>query len=216
VKVKTESDAIAFIDRMGFCLLFPQKDLPVASLWQAVKGPHPLAEWDEDASMIWGWKDDFPRRGLAWYGKLLRRKPCFVSRRALPRFLAAMGRPDWRRLYADGKLPAAARDVASWIEENGPTSAGSLRRRLGKARADKALTELQCALVLTHYGTEEASAGWPSAVLELVARAFPEAVDEARALDPAEARGDIEEWLGLHAPDLTPRDVSRILRAQMP
>jgi len=45
--------------------------------------------------------------------------------------------------------------------------------KLGQARFTKAILELGRGLVVTHFGTEEQGAGWPSAVLELTARAFP-------------------------------------------
>jgi hypothetical protein len=75
--IRTISQAAAYIDRVGFCLLFPVKDVPLPSLWAALKGRRPrnfrlVAAWDEDAERLWEWKDEFPRRRRAYYGKYFR------------------------------------------------------------------------------------------------------------------------------------------------
>ena len=53
----------------------------------------------------------------------------------------------------------------------------------GSARFSRVLTELGRGLVVTGYGVEDVGGGWPSAVLELTARAF-----KVRSRRPAAAR----------------------------
>jgi hypothetical protein len=211
--VRTEKAALEFLDRVGFCFLFPQKGLVLASLWQAVKGDSDVMHsWDADAERVWGWKDDFPRRGKAWYGKLLRRKPSFLGTRMLPSFMAAAQARDHSEAYADGRLSTEARDIADWVDEHGPTAVADLRTRFGgKTRADKGLEQLQGLLLLTHYGTSEQKAGWPSAVVEQTARAFPSAWAEADEIDPAEARQTILEAYRRQQPSATDKDAARVL-----
>lgn len=230
-EVATEAEALAFIDRMGFCLLFPQRTLRAASLWEAVKGTPAFEDWDEDAQCLWAWKDDFPLRGLAPYGKFLRRKPAFISLRALPAFLAGMApgpealetaadsREPWRvlhrALFEEGRLTVEARDVAEYLADHGPTGSGALRTRFGgkgkaRHRVDRALEELQSHLLVTHAGTTETGSGWPSATLELLARAFPDAVAQAAALDPDEARAEILAVYRDHCPDAPTAAVARL------
>ena len=52
--------------------------------------------------------------------------------------------------------------------------------------SQEAVTELGRALVVTHFGTEQENSGWPSAVLELTARAF----DIPRRRDVEQGRRD--------------------------
>lgn len=109
----------------------------------AVKGTPAFEDWDENAQRAWEWKDAFPRRGLACYGKFIRRKPAFISLRALPFFLAAVApgmtaleaaetsHEPWRvlhlALYQEGQLSVEARNVADHLAEDGPAAAGALR-----------------------------------------------------------------------------------------
>jgi hypothetical protein len=65
----------AFIDDVGLALLFPTAEAALPSLYQAAsQQPLPLSEagWGPDAQRVWGWKDELPRNGLAWSGRLLR------------------------------------------------------------------------------------------------------------------------------------------------
>jgi hypothetical protein len=61
---------------------------------------------------------------------------------------------------------------------NGPTSTAVLREATGavgtkgRARFDKAASELGRKLIVTHLGVEDQDAGWPAAKLELTTRAF--------------------------------------------
>jgi hypothetical protein len=218
--VNTEEEAKSFLEGHGFCLLFPVKGLSLPSLWGAVKGHQGAVDWDEDAVRIWNWKDIFPLRGIAWYGKLLKSKGTFVAQGALPLLFAAAGRRpgirEYDRLYREGAISQLARDVAARIEAKGPTAASVLRAELGgrgKARApvDRALIELQRLLLLTHFGTEERASGWPSAVLELTARAFSAGLETAQERDRQAARALVLGMLRRHASVLTDREATRLM-----
>ncbi len=214
-RIRTEREAVAYIERVGFCLLFPVKTVTAASLWEAVKGSTAFSGWDEDAERVWHWKDALPQQGLAWYGKLLRRKGTFISPHMLGHFLATRSRDGYERLYRDGLLTREARDIAAWLDEHGAAPAADLRTRFGgkgkaRSRADRALEELQTALIVTHFGTADQAAGWPSAVIELVARAFPDAWAAAEKLNPDEALSEILARYRDQAPEAGAREVARL------
>ena len=169
--------AAAFIDDVGFALLFPKRGLAAPSLWEAVSD-RPLealpSDWGLDIQRMWGWKDELPERRLAWYGRFLFGRPSFLSLEMLRLLYPRAGRPDD---FRDADLGADARRVAEVLLSSGPTASAILRQATGLegkprgARYTKAVTELGRALVVTHAGTEDLG-NWPSAVLDLTARRF--------------------------------------------
>lgn len=171
--------AAAFIDDVGFAVLFPKKGVELPNLWDTVsdREEDELLEegWGDDSERVWGWKDELPRRRLAWYGEFVHKRKSFLAPGLLADLYMRAGTPDD---YKDMPLEQDARRVADVIHSSGPTSAAVLREAAGMdGRADgprfnRALSVLGRALVITHYGVEDQGAGWPSAVMELTARAF--------------------------------------------
>jgi hypothetical protein len=80
--------------------------------------------------------------------------------------------------FRQAPLGEAARRVAETLLASGPLPAAvlcqavGLEGRRGGARFAAAVVELGRALVCTSFGAEQVGSGWPSAVLELTARAF--------------------------------------------
>src|SRR3970040_1154518 len=96
MKVCALTQAACYTDQVGFCLLFPIKGLRLPSLWAAVKGRaaknfNLVAAWDDDALRLWEWKDELPRRRLAFSGKVFRGKKSLISLRLLPCFYHLAG-----------------------------------------------------------------------------------------------------------------------------
>ena len=203
-RIRTLDQAAAWLDRVGFALLFPSRGIALPSLWEAqgrkvIKGP----TWDADMARLWEWKDQLPRRRRAWYGKLIRGKGTLVASRLLPHFSAAMNTP-WEldaaeTLYSRGRLSPEALKIARVLRDQGPQPTLALRYAAGfedvrrNARFKKAMTELGARLLITHFGTKkEEGAAWPSTVYELVPRAFSRLSKRARELSAEGARREIE------------------------
>lgn len=225
VKVRTLRQAAAYIDRVGFCLLFPIQGLRLPSLWGAVKGRSPrgfnlVADWDDDAERLWKWKDELPRRRLAYSGRFFRGRESLLSLQFLPCFYRLQenyGRADeYERLYREGKITADARAVCAQLFRQGPQAALELRYGLGwtskrgNQRFKRALTELQLRLLIVHWGTKAETAAWESVVYQLTPRAFPRAVRAALALSPAEACRRIANRYRALNPAATPADFRRL------
>jgi hypothetical protein len=167
-----------FVADVGFALLFPKPGVALPSLWEAASD-RPLSdlarEWGPDVERVWGWKDELPRRGLAWYGRFLRGHPSFLAPDLLADLYPRAGRPED---FEGWPLSADARRVATVLLLSGPLPSSVVRRaaglggRRGGPRFSSAVRELGRALVVTHFGTDREDSGWPSAVLELTARAF--------------------------------------------
>lgn len=177
--IRSLERAAAFVDDVGFSLLFPARYVELPSLYSAAT-ERPGAtfwdvEWGPDAERVWGWKDELPLRGLAWYGKFLAGRSSLLSLSLLADLYPRSGDPDD---FTKAPLSDEARRIAEVLLLSGPTPTGALREALamegkkGQARFSSALTELGRNLVVTNYGVEEKQGGWPAAVLELTARAF--------------------------------------------
>ena len=172
-QIRTLGKAAAFIDDVGFAMLWPKKGHPMPSLWGAgsERGADIHVEWGPDAERMWGWKDELPKRRLAWYGPFLRGGKSFLSKSLLADLYPRAGTTDDYRSVEQSKL---ARRIADILSADGPQSAALLREATGARGPEfsKAAVELGRALIITHSGVEEQGSGWPSAVYDLTARAF--------------------------------------------
>ena len=225
MKVRTISQAARFIDRVGFCLLFPIKGLRLPSLWAAVKGKSPrnfslTADWDDDAQRLWEWKDELPRRRLAYSGGYFRGRKSLLSLAFLPCFYRLENNysaPDeYERLYREGRITADAHAVARELFRHGPQATLELRYALGwthprgNRRFKRALGELQQRLLIVHWGTKAETAAWESVVYQLTPRAFPRQVRAAARLSRAEARDRIAVQYRALNPAATAADFRRV------
>jgi hypothetical protein len=177
-KVSRIARAGAFVEDVGFALLFPNKGVALPSLYEAASDKPlwaPGADWGPDADLVWGWKDEMPRRGLAWYGKFVRGRPSLLAPSLLADVYPRRGRPED---FEDAGLSPAAYRIARILLRSGPQSTAALREALdveGKKANDafyRTVAELGRALVTTHFGVEDEGDRWPVPVLELTARAF--------------------------------------------
>ena len=223
--IRTIAQAARHIDRVGFCLLFPIKGLRLPSLWGALKGKSPrkfnlVATWDADAERLWAWKDELPRKQLAYYGKYFRGKGSLLSLEFLACFYCLEGnhgtRDEYQQLYRQGKITVDAHAVCRELSKRGPQATLELRYGLGweskrsNRRFKRALLELQQRLLIVHWGTKAETHAWESAVYQLTARAFPKAVRAAAKLSPEEARHRVAAQYRKLVPSTTPKEVTRL------
>jgi hypothetical protein len=169
----------AFVADVGFALLFPAPGVALPSLYEAAsEQPLPFSEmtWGPDEQRVWGWKDELPRKGLAWSGRLLRGgRASFLAPDLLVDCYPRAGEPDD---FGQAPLGEVARRIAETLLASGQLPTAVLRQavglegRRGGARFSAAVVELGRALVCTSFGTDQVGSGWPSVVLELTARAF--------------------------------------------
>ena len=218
-RVRTASDAVRFIDAVGFCLLFPITGLPLPSLYFACARREPTS-WDRYCLLIWKWKDEFGRRRVAFYSKYFRGRGTFISLKMLPHFLAlessAYGANDCDRAYSAGRVSADARTLWEALAAHGPLATLELRHACkfdstaGNRRFKKAILQLSRLLIVFHSGAEQETDSWASNRFDLTARAFPAAITAAHKIDAAEARRSLaSKYLEWH-PHAGPRTLARL------
>ncbi len=171
-RVRSLDRAASFVADVGFALLFPSERVLVPSLWEAVaaEDAEPFATgMDADEERVWTWKDELPRRRLAWYGNYVAGRGSFLSPTLLRHLYAGAGLPD-DHVRLD--LSPTAHDIADALAA-GPLTSAALRALVGdRNRYQRGATELQRALLVTNAGVEEKASGWPSSVLDLTCRRF--------------------------------------------
>jgi hypothetical protein len=199
-RVLTLAEAVKFIDATGYCMLFPVKNTPLSSLYYAVtrRGLHGKWKWDKYSSMVWRWKDELPRRRRAFYAKYFRGRGTIISLKFLPHFLAmrdsAVAPGDFERFYSEGRIRDDARIVWEALEEHGPLAtlelcnACKMDTKAGNIRFKRAILELQCMLLVVHFGAEQETNAWASGRYELACRAFPQQTVAAQQISPEDAR----------------------------
>lgn len=202
-RVETPTQAVKYIDAAGYCMLFPVANVPLPSLYSAVArrdfsdGVH----FDKHFERIWRWKDELPRQRRAFYAKYFRGKGTFISRGQLPYFLAmrdaAVAPGDHERFYRSGRIREAARLVWEALEKHGPLATLELRHACGlettagNVRFKRAILDLQCLLVVSHFGAEQETGAWASGRYELTCRLFPRETAAALDITVREARAHL-------------------------
>jgi hypothetical protein len=203
-RIRSITRAGAFVEDVGFALLFPSDRVLVPSLWEAVAGEdaEPFANgMDLAEHRVWSWKDELPRLGLAWYGNFVAGRGSFVSPLLLRWLYPAHGGTDD---HTDLDLSPTAHEIATALAE-GPLPSAMLRAQIGdRSRYQRAVVELQRHLLVTTAGVHEQASGWPSAVLDLTCRRF----DVGRGQDHLAAA---ELFIGVVL-DASARDLARTFR----
>jgi hypothetical protein len=181
--------AAAWVDRVGLAVLYPNDDLVLPSLWEALTGRQDVdwavredggrfVDFTPDFARVWRWKDDLPEQRLVCVGKHLGGRASLVSLRLLPALYALTGRPGRPDDFRDEELSPVERDVAEALLAAGPTSTAELPTLVGheRKRVGAATERLQRQLVLTAAGREERERGWPAVVLDVLPRRYRDAL----------------------------------------
>jgi hypothetical protein len=202
LRVRTQEEALEFLNDVGLCLLFSAQDVELPSLWGALCGgnrPLPGNHDDYELGLAWRWKDELPVAGQVLYGKFLRRKPVFVSLDLAPYFYALSpnyGEPDEDYLqdYLDGRMTAEAKQVYEVLLAEGALPTSRLRRDAGlggktnAGRFDRALAELQMDFRIVKVAISDANRWGYCYVYDLLYRHFAATVEASRAITGGQAR----------------------------
>lgn len=194
-QISTAAQLLRFVDACGFCYAFTLRtgDLPLPACFDhlATRSVDRMWRW------MWTWKDELPERGKLYYGKLLRKKPTFVSLAFLPNFYAVHGRAgeddDYLEDVRSGRLSEIARRVYEALAAHGETQTKRLRAELGitskEGRNDyaKAMEELQRLLYVTRVRAVGEGREAYNYTYDLFAPRYPKVVSAAASLSSTEA-----------------------------
>jgi hypothetical protein len=194
LRLRTQAEAVRFINDVGIALLFPGDNLPLPDLWSAINGMErklPKHHHDSALHKTWNWKDTIPSRREAWYGKLIRGKPAFLSMRDLPAVYALSSNygelDDYLEAYADGMMSVESKTVYEVLLREGPLPTSTLRKAAGMGgggdnarRFDRAITELQTGLKIVKSGISDANRWKYCYIYDLLLRWAPNLGEEAR------------------------------------
>jgi hypothetical protein len=201
LRIQTVEQARAFVEKVGFCFLWPIKGIEMPSLFHAIAGrvrSVPMQHNDPDLSKCWGWKDR--ALGLRWwyYGKVLRRRATLISLDVLPYFYACSenygGLDDYIEEYRAGTMSAEAKAIYEALLDHGPLDTVRLRREAqmtaesGKSRFERALVELQIGFKVLPVGVAQAGAWRYAFIYDILQRHYPDLPGRARHILRSEAR----------------------------
>jgi hypothetical protein len=200
LKVHNEEEALAFLNDVGFSLLFSAKDVELPSLWGAINGSdRELTEDRNDQALgwTWEWKDTLAANGQILYGKYLHKKPVFIALDLVPSCYVLSGNygeeTDYLEEYQEGRLSEESRRIYEALLEHGALPTSRLRREAGISgqqaapRFDRALTELQMGYKIAKVGISDANRWKYCYVYDLFLRRFPELVAIARTINSTQA-----------------------------
>ena len=183
--VHTQNQAFRFIQDMGYCYAFTPGRGGLPSLFEVLDTRSDDRRW----AWAWDWKEALPSEKRVFYGRILARKPTFISLEFLPHFFALTGNvgepDDYSRLYEAGRLSALAKRVYELVAAGGPLTTRQIRaaaepdRRGSSARLLRALAELQNLFLLARIGEVGDNPGNYAYVWDLFVRWLPEVVDRA-------------------------------------
>lgn len=200
LRVRTEDEALAFLNDVGLANLFSAADMELPGLWEAICGGSrsiPKHHNDYELGLTWEWKDTLPARKAILYGKFLRKKPVFIALDLAPHFYALSGNfgelDDYLQEYEEGRLGEEAKRVYEALLAHGALPTSHLRREARLAskdnapRFDRALAELQMGFKIVKVGISDANRWGYCYVYDLFIRQFPDVVQLSRRITENQA-----------------------------
>lgn len=151
--IATVMHAERFIQNVGFASCLTDSQKPGPSLYVAVCGRRDAVmprnvQTDPECSHTWLLKDEIPRRGKVYYGKLARGKATFIAPRMIPYFKTLWGVP---RREEKRRLSRTALAVLAILRKEWEMASSDLRTDAGIADRRQftvALDELQAAMIV--------------------------------------------------------------------
>jgi hypothetical protein len=215
--VRTADSLVRMVDGVGFCFAFtaePAYPIPAAFDHLDTRSESRKWEW------MWGWKDELAEAKRLYYGKLLVRKPTFVSMRMLPTFYATFGRAGEADDHLDdvraGRLSEISRRVIEFLAQNGETQTKRMRSALGissqegKTTYAKAIEELQRLMYVARVRAVGEGREDYNYTYDLFVRRYPETVRAAERSTSADAMTALLAHLLELAGGVTERQVAKL------
>jgi DNA glycosylase AlkZ-like len=221
-RIKTQEEAVAFVNERGYIYFWPVKGVELPSLWAAVAGDRPVAdEHDDPGHVTWGWKDGMLGTRRWYYAKVLRKRATMISLAVAPYFYALSenyGAPeeDYLLQYQEGRMTWEAKTVYETLLAEGPLDTVSLRQmarmtsQASNSPFARALDSLQADFKILPVGVAQAGAWKYAFIYDLVHRHYPNLAEEAHAIRQTEARRTLAELYMRSVGAAQARDLMRL------
>src|SRR5881397_3359005 len=215
--VKTADALVRMVDDLGFCFAFTAESAyPIPAAFDHLDTRSDGRKWE----WMWGWKDELAEKKRLYYGKLLVKKPTFVSMKMLPTFYATFGRAgdpdDHLEDVRAGRLSEVARRVIEFLAVNGETQTKRMRSALGitsqegKSDYAKAIEELQRLMYVARVRAVGEGREDYNYTYDLFVRRYPETVRAAERSTSADAMSALLARLIELAGGVTEREVAKL------
>src|SRR5213083_320671 len=217
-RVRNAEGLVTMVDAFGFCFAFTLRtgDAPIPACFDHLSTNSEDRKW----GWMWGWKDELAEAKRVYYGKLLIRKPTFVSMKMLPTFYATFGRAGEADDHLDdvraGRLSDIARRIIDFLAQNGETQTKRMRAALGisspegKADYAKAIEELQRLMYVARVRAVGEGREDYNYTYDLFVHRYPEVVRAAERASSADAMSALlAHLLGLSG-GVTERQVTKL------
>lgn len=217
-RVRNAEGLVAMVDAFGFCFAFTLRtgDAPIPACFDHLSTSSEDRKW----GWMWDWKDDLPEEKRLYYGKLLVRKPTFVSMKMLPTFYATFGRAgeddDHLEDVRAGRLSDVARRVIDYLAQRGETQTKRMRADLGitsqegKSDYAKAVEELQRLMYVARVKAVGEGRVDYNYTYDLFVRRYPEIVKSAERISSHDAMTALLRRLLELAGGVTVKQVKRL------
>jgi hypothetical protein len=192
--VRTKRAALAFVDHVGFCYAFTSGPGGLPGLFDVLATRSIDRKW----AWAWQWKDELATDKKLFYGKVIRRKPSYISLRFVPYFYALTGnvgaRDDHLQAYREGRLSLLAKDIYEYLRAHGTCSTWTLRKQFvihggGGAAFHRALADLQSRLLISKVA--ESEGGGYSFIWDTFDRWLPQTIRTAGRITGQQATANI-------------------------
>src|SRR5438093_2576860 len=215
--VKTADALVRMVDEFGFCFAFTgESAYPIPAAFDHLDTRNDGRKWE----WMWGWKDELAEKKRLYYGKLLVRKPTFVSMKMLPTFYASFGRAgepdDHLEDVRAGRLSDSARRDIDYLSQSGETQTKRMRADLGitsqegKVDYAKAVEELQRLMYVARVRAVGEGREDYNYTYDLFVRRYPETVKKAERIGSSDAMTMLLRRLLELAGGVTPKQVKRL------
>ena len=193
-RVRTKRAALAFVDHVGFCYAFTAGPGGLPGLFDVLATRSIDRKWE----WAWQWKDDLATDKKLFYGKLIRRKPTYISLRYVPYFYALTGNvgagDDHLQAYREGRLSLLAKDIYEYLRVHGTCSTWTLRRQFVRSGGvgsafHRALADLQSHLLIGKVA--ESDGGTYSFIWDTFDRWLPQSIRNAGRITGPQAAAHI-------------------------
>ena len=217
-RVRNADQLVTMVDAFGFCFAFTLRtgDAPIPACFDHLSTSSEDRKW----GWMWGWKDELPEAKRLYYGKLLVRKPTFVSMKMLPTFYATFGRAgeadDHLEDVRAGRLSDIARRVIDYLSQRGETQTKRMRADLGitsqegKVDYAKAVEELQRLMYVARVKAVGEGREDYNYTYDLFVRRYPETVKSAERIASNDAMAALLRRLLELAGGVTTKQVKRL------